>query len=94
MKQGGFIPGIRPGWPTKSYLDFVSLRVTLFGALFLGTVAILPSIGQAITGLQTLIIGGTGLLIVVSVVLETTKQIESHLVMRDYDSFLRRSKWN
>ena len=90
MKQGGFISGIRPGSSTKSYLDYVSLRTTLFGAIFLGIIAILPSIGQALTGLSTLLIGGTGLLIVVSVVLETTKQIESHLVMKDYDTFLRR----
>lgn len=90
MKQGGFIQGIRPGQSTKSYLDYVSLRITLFGALFLGLIAILPSIGQSITKVTTLLIGGTGLLIVVSVVLETTKQIESQLVMRDYESFLKR----
>ncbi len=92
MKQGGFITGIRPGSPTKKYLDYVSLRITLFGAIFLGLIAILPSIGQSLTGVQSLLIGGTGLLIVVSVVLETTKQIESLLVMRDYDSFLRRNR--
>ncbi|EKD58071.1 MAG: hypothetical protein ACD_57C00035G0012 [uncultured bacterium] len=92
MKQGGFLPGIRPGTPTKAFLDYVSLRVTLFGAIFLGLIAILPSIGQAFTGITTLLIGGTGLLIVVAVILETSKQVESHLVMRDYDSFLRRSK--
>ena len=92
MKQGGFIAGIRPGSPTKSYLDYVSLRITLFGAIFLGIIAILTSIGQSLTGVTTLLIGGTGLLIVVSVVLETSKQIESLMVMRDYDSFLKRSK--
>lgn len=92
MKQGGFIQGIRPGQPTKSYLDYVSLRVTLFGALFLGLIAVLPSISQSITKVSTLLIGGTGLLIVVSVVLETTKQVESQLVMRDYDSFLKGKK--
>lgn len=90
MKQGSFLPGIRPGSPTKKYLDYVSLRITLFGALFLGLIAILPSIGQSLTGIQSLLIGGTGLLIVVSVVLETTKQVESQLVMSDYDSFLER----
>jgi len=88
MKQGSFLPGIRPGSPTKKYLDYVSLRITLFGASFLGLIAVLPSIGQSLTGITTLMIGGTGLLIVVSVVLETTKQIESQLVMSDYDSFL------
>src|SRR3990170_2491076 len=90
MKQGGFLPGIRPGSPTKSFLDYVSSRITLFGAIFLGLIAILPSIGQAFTGITTLLIGGTGLLILVVVILETSKQVESHLVMRDYDSFLRR----
>ncbi|MEK9146861.1 MAG: preprotein translocase subunit SecY [Patescibacteria group bacterium] len=90
MKQGGFIAGIRPGQTTKKYLDYVSLRITLFGALFLGAIAILPAIGQSFTGITTLLIGGTGLLIVVSVLLETIKQIESQLVMRDYDAFLRR----
>lgn len=90
MKQGGFITGIRPGQSTKSYLDYVSLRITLFGALFLGLIAILPAIGQKLTGLTTLLIGGTGLLIVVSVLLETLKQIESQLVMRDYDAFLKK----
>lgn len=90
MKQGGFISGIRPGQPTKSYLDYVSVRITLFGALFLGAIAILPAIGQNLTGITTLLIGGTGLLIVVSVLLETLKQIGSQLVMRDYDAFLRK----
>lgn len=92
MKQGGFLPGIRPGTPTKAYLDHISLRVTLFGALFLGLIAILPSIGQAFTGITTLIIGGTGLLIVVAVILETTKQIESQLVMSDYDTMFTKSR--
>ncbi len=92
MKQGGFIPGIRPGSSTKSFLDYVSLRVTLFGAIFLGLIAILPSIGQKLTGVKSLLVGGTGLLIVVAVILETAKQIESQLVMRDYDSFLRKGK--
>lgn len=90
MKQGGFLPGIRPGTPTRAFLDFVSMRVTFFGAIFLGLIAILPSIGQAFTGITTLLIGGTGILIVVAVVLETSKQVESHLVMRDYDAFLRK----
>jgi len=90
MKQGGFLPGIRPGSSTKAFLDYVSLRITLFGAIFLGLIAILPSIGQKLTGVTTLLIGGTGLLIVVAVILETAKQVESQLVMRDYDSFLKK----
>jgi preprotein translocase subunit SecY len=92
MKQGGFLPGIRPGSSTKAYLDYVSLRITLFGATFLGIIAILPSIGQRLTGNTNLLIGGTGLLIVVSVILETTKQIEAQLVMRDYDAYLRKGR--
>ena len=88
MKQGGFLPGIRPGSPTKKYLDYVSSRITLFGAVFLGLIAVLPSIGQSLTGVTTLLIGGTGLLILVVVILETSKQLESQLVMRDYESFL------
>lgn len=90
MKQGGFLPGVRPGTSTKKFLDYISLRITLFGAIFLGIIAILPAIGQKITGNTNLLVGGTGLLIVVAVILETTKQIESQLVMRDYESFLRR----
>lgn len=92
MKQGGFIPGIRPGSSTKSYLEYVSLRITLFGAVFLGIIAILPSIGQSLTGITTLLIGGTGILIVVSVVIETFKQFESQLVMRDYEGFLKKGR--
>ena len=82
------MPGIRPGSPTKKYLDYVSSRITLFGAVFLGLIAVLPSIGQSLTGVTTLLIGGTGLLILVVVILETSKQLESQLVMRDYESFL------
>ena len=92
MKHGGFIPGIRPGSPTKAYLDKISFRLTFFGAVFLGLIAILPSIGQRLTGITTLMIGGTGLLIIVSVILETTKQIESLMVMSDYDSFIKKGK--
>lgn len=92
MKQGGFLPGIRPGSPTKKYLDYISLRITLFGAVFLGLIAVLPSIGQAMTGVTALLIGGTGLLIVVVVILETMKQIESQLVMSDYDTMFSRGR--
>lgn len=88
-KHGGFIPGIRPGKPTADYLNHILTRLTLAGALFLGLIAILPSLAQSLTGLSTLTIGGTGILIVVSVVLETTKQVESMLVMRSYEGFLK-----
>ena len=87
-KNGGFIPGIRPGKATATHLGFITMRITLVGALFLGLIAILPSIVQGMTNLQSLSIGGTGILIVVSVILETTQQIQSKLVMHNYDKFL------
>jgi len=87
QKQGGFVPGIRPGRPTSDYLGYISNRIILGGALFLGVIAILPNIMQSFTQTTSLVIGGTSLLIVVSVVIETVKQIESQLVMRDYEGF-------
>lgn len=86
QKQGGFIPGIRPGQATAEYLYKVLNRITLAGAFFLGFIAILPFLAQAITRVETLTIGGTGILIVVSVVLETMKQIKAQMQMREYDS--------
>lgn len=88
-KSGGFIPGIRPGDSTAKYLNHILLRITLPGGTFLGLIAVLPSIAQSLTGLTTLAVGGTGILIVVSVVLETVKKIESQLVARNYDKFLK-----
>lgn len=88
-KYGGFIPGIRPGAPTADYLNKILTRITLAGALFLGTIAILPAIAQNMTGVATMTIGGTSILIVVSVVLETTKQLEAMMLMRSYDGFLK-----
>lgn len=87
-KNGGFVPGIRPGKATVSYLNYVLTRITLVGAIFLGLIAILPAIAQNITDVASLTLGGTGILIVVSVVLETSKQTESLLVMKNYDRFL------
>ncbi|HEX8973953.1 MAG TPA: preprotein translocase subunit SecY [Patescibacteria group bacterium] len=87
QKQGGYIPGIRPGKTTADHLYRISSRITLAGALFLGAIAVLPFIIQGVTGIQNLRIGGTSVLIVVSVVIETIKQIESQLVMRDYEGF-------
>lgn len=84
QKSGAFVPGVRPGRPTAEYLAKVVTRLTLIGALFLGAVAILPLVMQAITDNQTLAIGGTGLLIVVSVALELIKQIDAQLAMREY----------
>ncbi|HUQ85617.1 MAG TPA: preprotein translocase subunit SecY [Candidatus Limnocylindrales bacterium] len=89
QKHGGFIPGIRPGGPTTKYLNYILTRITLAGASFLGIIAILPEIARSITGVQTLLIGGTSILIIVSVVLETFKAIEAKLVMRNYESFLK-----
>ena len=87
QKQGGFIPGIRPGGSTAEFIKIILNRVVLIGAIFLGVIAILPIIVQYFTGIATLTIGGTALLIAVSVVLESMKQIKSQLVMREYDGF-------
>jgi preprotein translocase subunit SecY len=89
QKYGGFVPGIRPGAPTKFYLDKVLNRITLVGALFLGTVAILPYFTQLATGVQTMALSSTGLLIVVGVVLDTMKQLEAQLLMRHYEGFIK-----
>jgi len=87
QKNGGFIPGIRPGSQTVGFLNYVLNRITLAGALFLGSIAVLPSLLTIFIGLSHLVIGGTGILIVVSVVLETIKSIEAQLVMRNYEGF-------
>jgi preprotein translocase subunit SecY len=85
QKQGGFIPGVRPGRYTSEYLSYISRRILLAGSLFLGLIAVLPLLMQYFIGMQSLAIGGTSLLIVVSVVIETVKQIESQITMREYD---------
>lgn len=85
QRQGAFIPGIRPGQQTEDYIRQTMHRLLLPGALFLGIIAILPLIARAATGLQSLVIGGTSLLIVVSVAIETMKQIEAQLTMYEYD---------
>jgi preprotein translocase subunit SecY len=89
QKQGGFVPGIRPGKPTSRHLYFILNRTLLIGAVFLGTIAVLPSVIQGGTGVTsfTFLVGGTSILIVVSVVLETMRQVESQLVMREYEGF-------
>lgn len=87
QKNGGYVPGIRPGKTTAEYLYRIMNRVTLSGAMFLGLIAVLPFIVQSFTNIGQISIGGTGLLIVVSVVIETMKQIEGQLVMRDYEGF-------
>ena len=91
QRQGGFIPGIRPGRRTEEYLNGVLQRITLVGAVFLGIIAVLPYFAQLFTGVQQtqLIITSTGLLIVVGVVLDTMKQLEAQLLMRHYEGFVR-----
>ncbi|MGZ8567142.1 MAG: preprotein translocase subunit SecY [Actinomycetota bacterium] len=88
-KQGGFIPGIRPGQPTADYLNDILVRITLPGALFLAAIALIPTVVLALWGLQQFPFGGTSILIAVGVALETMKQIESQLMMRHYEGFLR-----
>jgi preprotein translocase subunit SecY len=87
QRQGGFVPGIRPGAPTARHLEYILSRITLPGSLFLGTVAILPTIVSIIFDV-TFAFGGISILIVVGVALETMKQIESQLMMRNYEGFL------
>jgi preprotein translocase subunit SecY len=89
-KNGGFIPGIRPGRPTQDYLARVVTRITVAGALFLGIVAALPPfIGLVQPEFSNIALGGTGILIVVSVVVETMKQLEAQLLIRQYEGFIR-----
>ncbi len=88
QKQGGFIPGMRPGTETEKYLHYIVNRITLAGGIFLGLVAILPYLVQfAVPDVQTLTIGGTSILIVISVVIETMKQVNAQLLMRRYDHY-------
>lgn len=87
-KNGGFVPGFRPGRPTAEFLSKVLSRLTLFGAIYLGIVAILPIITENITGIVNMSIGGTSVIIVVGVALETMKMIEAQMLMRHYKGFL------
>ncbi|MBI4973910.1 preprotein translocase subunit SecY [Candidatus Roizmanbacteria bacterium] len=89
QKNGGFIPGIRPGLATKQFLEKIVYKITSVGALFLGIIAVLPALVSKLTGLSGLVIGGTGILIVVSVILETFKTMEAQLIMKSYDKFAR-----
>ena len=86
QQSGGFLPGIRPGAQTTDVLRYVVRRITLFGALFLGIVAVLPNLTQMITGVEAFSLGGTGLLIVVAVALEVMKQLQSQLSIREYET--------
>jgi len=94
-KGGGYVPGIRPGTPTAEFFDRTMTRITLAGALFLTLIAVMPSIVSAqfgIPGMVAQFFGGTSLLIMVGVMLDTMRQIESHLLMRHYDGFLKKGK--
>ena len=88
QRQNGFIPGIRPGRPTHRYLSSVLVRITVAGALFLGIVAVLPFFVRSVTGVQSLTISSTAVLIVVGVALDTMRQLEAQLVMRNYRGFI------
>ncbi len=89
QRQGAFVPGVRPGRNTEQYLQRVLTRITLIGALFLGVVAILPYVGAEITGVTTLQLSSTSLLIVVGVAIDTMRQLEAQLMMRNYEGFIR-----
>jgi preprotein translocase subunit SecY len=92
QQYGGFIPGIRPGKPTSMHLAKINNRITLFGAIFLAFISLVPSIGFSLVGTQVGLnnaFSATGMLIVVSVALEFDKQLESQLMMRHYKGFLK-----
>jgi len=86
QKQGGYVPGIRPGKPTAEYLMYTVNRITLAGAVAIAVIAVLPLlVQQFLTGTQNLVVGGSSLLIIVSVVLEIVRQVQSQMTMREYD---------
>jgi preprotein translocase subunit SecY len=89
QRQGGFIPGVRPGRRTRDFINGIYRRITLVGALFLGVVAVLPLIIGATMETNVMVIGSSGLLIVVGVVVDTMRQLEAQLLMRHYEGFLR-----
>jgi preprotein translocase subunit SecY len=91
-KYGGFVPGIRPGKKTAEYIDRVLTRITLPGAIFLALIAVLPDFIIAQSGMPFLGFGGTSVLIVVGVALDTLQQVESHLLMRHYEGFVKRGR--
>ena len=91
-EYGGFIPGVRPGAATQEHLERISGRITLWGALFLGALSVLPTIFQNITNITTFPVSGTTFLIVVGVALDTLKQIESQLTMRNYEGFIKKGR--
>jgi preprotein translocase subunit SecY len=94
-KYGGYIPGVRPGKPTSEFLDFTMTRLTFAGAIFLTLIAVLPSLlsqGLQVPQITAQFFGGTSLLIIVGVMLDTMRQVETHLIQRHYDGFLRKGR--
>jgi preprotein translocase subunit SecY len=94
-KYGGYIPGVRPGKPTADFLDFTMTRLTFAGAIFLTLIAVLPSLlsqGLNVPMITAQFFGGTSLLIIVGVMLDTMRQVETHLIQRHYDGFLRKGR--
>ena len=94
-KYGGFIPGVRPGKPTADFLDYTMSRLTFAGAIFLTVIAVLPQLlaqSLNVPYMTAQFFGGTGVLIIVGVVLDTMRQVETHLLQRHYDGFLRKGK--
>jgi len=89
-KYGGFIPGLRPGRRTGEYIERILSRLTLVGALFIAAIAVMPVFMGRLTGIEGIYFGGTGVLIVVGVALETMKQIEAHMLMRHYEGFMKK----
>ncbi len=91
-EAGGFIPGVRPGQPTAEFLGGISSRLSLWGAMFLVLLTILPQLVQSATKITTFQLSGTGLLIIVGVALETLKQLEAQLTVRRYDGFISKGR--
>jgi len=94
-KYGGYIPGVRPGKPTADFLDYTMTRLTFAGAIFLTIIAVLPSLLSQSLHVPTVtaqFFGGTSLLIIVGVMLDTMRQVETHLIQRHYDGFLRKGR--
>lgn len=91
-RNGGFIPGIRPGKTTANYLDYVLTRITVIGAAYLTIVCIVPEWVIAQTGVQAMFLGGTSLLIVVNVTVDTITQIQSHLLAHQYGDLIKKAK--
>ena len=90
-KYGGFILGIRPGQPTSDYMTKVMERITLGGAVFLAIIALIPNVMSSILGINSFYFGGTAVLIVVGVAMDTVNQIEAQLLMRHYDGIIKKS---